>query len=440
MLTRYNKWIFNDLMKGLATTVTLVTIAIQAANASDEPPAATQSAKGAETGGMEARHSAEIGILVGATPGSGVLVIDVVPHSPAATSGLEPGDFLLAIDGKAISSPQELRELVLAKKPGTQAKLSIWRQGTTIEREVTLAARSAEQSSAQEKPWLGVVLEASDQPGAQIELVHPLSPAKQAGLRRGDLIVQIDGGKVQSVEDAVTQLERLKPQTTISIVVVRDGKEDTVKATLGGTSEALGGFAHGAMRPLGPSDGLRNFPFDEHDSLQEQRVMIEQLRDELTSLRKEMRRLQGKSKRKNSKQPQDSNESGKSKTTESGVKRSEDRDGDTASTRALPATLTLPSSTYLAQYGQYAPYNRYPAPTYRYYRYPALPPPYPYSYYYYRGVPYYYSPGLPYYYSYVPPYATPYVAPYYGGPGVAVGVGPGVAVRVGPNVYYRRWR
>lgn len=109
-------------------------------------------------------------------------------------------------------------------------------------------------------PWLGLsgttlmptLTEAmglqADQHGALVIDVTPNSPADQAGLQGsdrqitiegqqvrvgGDIIVAIDGQPVKSFDDVVTYLARSgKVDQTITLTVLRDGKEETVKATL----------------------------------------------------------------------------------------------------------------------------------------------------------------------------------------------------------------
>lgn len=55
---------------------------------------------------------------------SGAMVADVVSGSPAAAAGLEPGDLITAIGGRAVSSPATLGSAVAARKPGTRVSVS----------------------------------------------------------------------------------------------------------------------------------------------------------------------------------------------------------------------------------------------------------------------------------------------------------------------------
>jgi S1-C subfamily serine protease len=80
----------------------------------------------------------------------GVLVISVDPESPAAKAGLRPttrdargqltlGDVILEIDGRRITDPFNLAGTLALFDPGKSVKLKIWRDGKTLEFDITLA-------------------------------------------------------------------------------------------------------------------------------------------------------------------------------------------------------------------------------------------------------------------------------------------------------------
>jgi hypothetical protein len=68
--------------------------------------------------------------------------------------------------------------------------------------------------------------------GVKLDGVSEGSPAEKAGLKGGDVIVKFDGKDVANIEDYMEGLARKKPGDTVEIVVLRDGKETPVKATL----------------------------------------------------------------------------------------------------------------------------------------------------------------------------------------------------------------
>jgi S1-C subfamily serine protease len=68
--------------------------------------------------------------------------------------------------------------------------------------------------------------------GAEVAAVAPDSAAEAAGLRPGDVIVSIDGQRVERMPDLVRRLRSLSPGDETEITIERDGEETTVTATL----------------------------------------------------------------------------------------------------------------------------------------------------------------------------------------------------------------
>ena len=58
------------------------------------------------------------------------------------------------------------------------------------------------------------------------------SGADKAGIKNGDVIVEIDGSKVTSVEGVAGEVRKHNPGDQIDVVIVRDGQKQTVKVTL----------------------------------------------------------------------------------------------------------------------------------------------------------------------------------------------------------------
>jgi predicted metalloprotease with PDZ domain len=81
--------------------------------------------------------AAWIGVTLRSDPGGGVFVESVVPGSPAANSGLLPGDRVIGVDGQAINSPTELREAIGAKTVGQAIAVDAQRDGATVRFPIT---------------------------------------------------------------------------------------------------------------------------------------------------------------------------------------------------------------------------------------------------------------------------------------------------------------
>ncbi|NDV61381.1 Do family serine endopeptidase [Puniceicoccales bacterium CK1056] len=69
--------------------------------------------------------------------------------------------------------------------------------------------------------------------GALVEVVQEGTPAARAGMKRGDVIRKIDNYPVESVADLRLKVASLRPGTEVSVLVIREGEEETLKVTLG---------------------------------------------------------------------------------------------------------------------------------------------------------------------------------------------------------------
>lgn len=83
--------------------------------------------------------------------------------------------------------------------------------------------------------WLGVSSSPPDDGsgGAQISDVNAGSPAEQAGIQPGDIVVGVDDGVVKSPQDLSARVVGHSPGDTVTLKLRRDGREETVRATLG---------------------------------------------------------------------------------------------------------------------------------------------------------------------------------------------------------------
>ena len=155
----------------------------------------------------------------------GAIVTQVEGNSPAAKAGLQVGDLLTSLDGKEVSDASSLQVAVGQTRPGTTIKLHVMRDGKGTEIPVTLEKMGARDKGEDEtasaetgKPRWGLGLGdltpdvrqqlrgGNDLKGVVIERVLPGSPADNAGLRPGDVILSVNRKEVQSVADVQKNL------------------------------------------------------------------------------------------------------------------------------------------------------------------------------------------------------------------------------------------
>jgi serine protease Do len=175
------------------------------------------------------------------TPTGGV-VTQVEPDSPGAKAGLQIGDVITEIDGQKVSDAGELQVLVGQKQPGTKIMLKVLRDGKTITVPVTLeelgsrsGAGRGDSNDGEGKMHWGIGLgdltpdmrdqlqAPGDIHGAVIEQVQPGSSADNAGLQRGDIILEVNRHKVQSASDVQQALAKVAKGEDALLLVYSNG-------------------------------------------------------------------------------------------------------------------------------------------------------------------------------------------------------------------------
>ncbi|MGH9358156.1 MAG: DegQ family serine endoprotease [Terriglobia bacterium] len=174
-----------------------------------------------------------IGVRIGElTPGlakqfnvpdlNGALVESVEPGSPASKAGFKAGDVIRTLDGKQVTSANNLRYSVASLNPGTEVKLGILRDGKPMTLGLSLGelpsniaqngpggtGKAPSQSTLRGISVQDLTPDVRSQlnlpageHGVVITGIDPNSPAGQAGLRQGDVIESINRQPVNSVAD-----------------------------------------------------------------------------------------------------------------------------------------------------------------------------------------------------------------------------------------------
>lgn len=166
----------------------------------------------------------------------GAVVTQVESDSPAAKGGLKNGDVIVGLDGKPVSDSGELQVEVGQKQPGTTIHLDVMRNGKSETIPVTLEAmgsrdKVASESNQSGKPRWGIGLEdltpdarqeiqaPNDVHGAVVANVEPGSSAENAGIQRGDVIVEVNRKPVNSAQDVQQALSSV-PKGEDALVLV----------------------------------------------------------------------------------------------------------------------------------------------------------------------------------------------------------------------------
>lgn len=139
----------------------------------------------------------------------GVVVTQVMENSAASAAGLKSGDVITAVDGKQVSSAAHLRSIIGLTPVGTRVKLSLLRDGKAKEVAATIRELKQDGAGTSLSPFLeGASLRdlradeaGQGNRGVLIEQVQDGSPAAQAGLQAGDLILSANHKPVNNLKD-----------------------------------------------------------------------------------------------------------------------------------------------------------------------------------------------------------------------------------------------
>ena len=171
----------------------------------------------------------------------GALINGVFDDTSAAKFGLQKGDVIVAINDEAIKNVNHLRAAIAMYKPMTTVSISILRDGQMQDISVTLGERSArlprhpKDSEGPVNLWKGLSVQNlttdlaeklghTADGGVLIAGVAPGSAAAKAGLRKGDLILEVENQPIYSVEEFKSAVEKVADEAKILLLVKHEGQ------------------------------------------------------------------------------------------------------------------------------------------------------------------------------------------------------------------------
>ncbi len=183
----------------------------------------------------------------------GAVVNLVVDDSPADKAGLREDDVIIAFNNEKVTDSDDLVDLLIETKPGDNVTLTVIRDGKeqnvavevgeTPEQEYVVRGQRGVPDvmyfSAGPRAYVGVYLDdlseqlgdyfgVADGEGALITEVEKDSPAQKAGLKAGDVIVQVEGEKILEADDVGEVIEDYKEGDRVNFTVVRDQRQSQI--------------------------------------------------------------------------------------------------------------------------------------------------------------------------------------------------------------------
>ena len=180
----------------------------------------------------------EVAESIGLGKPTGALVQGVEAGGPADKAGIEAGDIITKVDGKAVDKSGDLPRIVGGTKPGSKTTLHVFRRGANRDIAVTVAefepekprrvAQGGETQPAQPKTVIGLAVsdlteaqkrELKLRGGVRVETAE--GSAARAGMREGDVIVTLDNTEVTDAKQFSTLVAKADKSRPISAMVRR---------------------------------------------------------------------------------------------------------------------------------------------------------------------------------------------------------------------------
>jgi serine protease Do len=194
---------------------------------------------------------------LGVNEGRGALVSLVTAGGPAARAGIQPGDVIIDFDGKPVEDNVALVSMVVATKPGTTVPVTLVRNKERRTVKVTIDELDLEaeagvrpgsggdspESAERTSPGFGMQIEPitpdvaqelqipRNRGGAVVVSVERNSPAFNAGVTPGDVILEVNKQPVSSPSQVSKALQSTAAGTPVFLLVWRDGQEQFIMMT-----------------------------------------------------------------------------------------------------------------------------------------------------------------------------------------------------------------
>ena len=170
----------------------------------------------------------------------GVLVTEVFPDDPADKAGIEPQDIILSINGIEVGTSREITSMIADLGVGETVKIQVLRNGKTKTFKVKIAKREETRISAisthkEKQTELGISVEnvtpeiarrfnLKDAKGVIVSAVEPDSKAEEAGVRRLDIIKEINHKSIATVSDLNKLISEIKKDEPIRMFIWRTNR------------------------------------------------------------------------------------------------------------------------------------------------------------------------------------------------------------------------
>lgn len=180
----------------------------------------------------------ELGKQFALKQANGALVSDVMEGSPAERAGVKQGDVIVEFGGKTVKSSTELPHIVASTPVGKEVTMKVVRDGVKLTLHVKVGELREEQLAdvrpSASKTRLGIEIQElspalsrkfglKGERGIVITEIEPDSPGDAAGLRPGDLLLEINRLRVTTVRQVRRILEKTRQDESMLLLIKRNG-------------------------------------------------------------------------------------------------------------------------------------------------------------------------------------------------------------------------
>ncbi|MCD4727744.1 MAG: PDZ domain-containing protein, partial [Pirellulales bacterium] len=157
------------------------------------------------------------------------IIAACLPKCPATEAGLQAGDEIVEIDGRPITRAAEVNTEIGRMYAGDKVSITVLRGDQRLEREMQLVAKL----EPFQHGFLGILpMRFNARDGVAVRYVYPKSPAAEAGMEPGDVLVSLDGEPIKDRIGLIEKIGSLEPGTEVRLEVRRNGSLRQVKMVL----------------------------------------------------------------------------------------------------------------------------------------------------------------------------------------------------------------
>jgi serine protease Do len=163
----------------------------------------------------------------------GALIAELVKEGPAAKAGMKQGDIVITYGGKEIKNSSDLRNKVAISPIGQEVKVTVLRKakkvGITVkvgnleDLRKLLSASIKDRLGAEVRPVTDKEREKyvlDSQHGVVVAWLDPKGPLGKVGFEKGDMILEINGQRVEGMESFIDLVNTLKPRQKIAVLAL----------------------------------------------------------------------------------------------------------------------------------------------------------------------------------------------------------------------------